>query len=148
MKPQYGFEHKGHEAIGNVVAVPPNATLMVSLELVSWKVIDEIIDDKKVLKKILKQGDGYEKPNDGAVVKVKYTGKLEDGTIFEEKGSYEDPFEFMIGEEQVVDGLDRVVMTMKKEEGNALFKVGKYFRASKKYDKATKYIEHDTSFSE
>ena len=103
---------------------------------------------QKVLKKILKQGDGYEKPNDGAVVKVKYTGKLEDGTIFEEKGSDGEPFEFMIGEEQVVDGLDRVVMTMKKEEGNALFKVGKYFRASKKYDKAAKYIEHDTSFSE
>ena len=103
---------------------------------------------QKVLKKILKQGDGYEKPNDGAVVKVKYTGKLEDGTVFEEKGSDGEPFEFMIGEEQVVDGLDRVVMTMKKEEGNALFKVGKYFRASKKYDKAAKYIEHDTSFSE
>ena len=101
-----------------------------------------------MLKKILKQGDGYEKPNDGAVVKVKYTGKLEDGTVFEEKGSDGEPFEFMIGEEQVVDGLDRVVMTMKKEEGNALFKVGKYFRASKKYDKAAKYIEHDTSFSE
>ena len=70
MKPQYGFEHKGHEAIGNVVAVPPNATLMVSLELVSWKVIDEITDDKKVLKKIQKQGDGYEKPNNGVIVAV------------------------------------------------------------------------------
>ena len=102
VKPQYGFGHKGHEAIGNDVAVPPNATLMVSLELVSWKVVDEITDDKKVLKKILNQGDGYEKPNDGAVVKVKYTGKLEDGTVFEEKGSDEEPFEFMIGEEQPI----------------------------------------------
>lgn len=210
VKPQYGFGHKGREAIGNDVAVPPNATLMVDLELVSWKVVDEVTDDKKVLKKILKQGEGYEKPNDGAVVKVKYTGKLEDGTVFEEKGSDEEPFEFMTGEEQVVDGLDRAVMTMKKgevslvtvapeygyeteiktdlavvpakssliyevelvsfvkekeswdmdtaekieaagkkkEEGNALFKVGKYFRASKKYEKAAKYIEYDTSFSE
>lgn len=210
VKPQYGFGHQGREAIGNDVAVPPNATLLVDLELVSWKVVDEVTDDKKVLKKILKQGEGYERPNDGAVVKVKYTGKLEDGTIFEEKGSDEEPFEFMAGEEQVVDGLDRAVMTMKKgevalvsvaaeygyqkeiktdlavvppksnliyevelvsfvkekeswdmntaekieasgkkkEEGNALFKVGKYFRASKKYEKAAKYIEYDTSFSE
>lgn len=210
VKPQYGFGHQGREAIGNDVAVPPNATLMVDLELVSWKVVDEVTDDKKVLKKILKQGEGYERPNDGAVVKVKYTGKLEDGSIFEQKGSDEEPFEFMAGEEQVVDGLDRAVMTMKKgevalvsvaaeygyqtevktelavvppkstliyevelvsfvkekeswdmntaekieaagkkkEEGNALFKVGKYFRASKKYEKAAKYIEYDTSFSE
>lgn len=210
VKPQYGFGHQGREAIGNDVAVPPNATLLVDLELVSWKVVDEVTDDKKVLKKILKQGEGYERPNDGAVVKVKYTGKLEDGTVFEEKGSDEEPFEFMAGEEQVVDGLDRAVMTMKKgevalvsvaaeygyqteiktdlavvppkstliyevelvsfvkekeswdmntaekieaagkkkEEGNALFKVGKYFRASKKYEKAAKYIEYDTSFSE
>lgn len=210
VKPQYGFGHQGREAIGNDVAVPPNATLMVDLELVSWKVVDEVTDDKKVLKKILKQGEGYERPNDGAVVKVKYTGKLEDGSIFEQKGSDEEPFEFMAGEEQVVDGLDRAVMTMKKgevalvsvaaeygyqtevktdlavvppkstliyevelvsfvkekeswdmntaekieaagkkkEEGNALFKVAKYFRASKKYEKAAKYIEYDTSFSE
>nr|ABK24451.1 unknown [Picea sitchensis] len=210
VKPQYGFGHKGRQAIGNDVAVPPNATLMVDLELVSWKVVDEVTDDKKVLKKILKQGEGYERPNDGAVAKVKYTGKLEDGTVFEKKGSDEEPFEFMTGEEQVVDGLDRAVMTMKKgevalvtvaaeygyeteiktdlavvppkstliydvelvsfvkekeswdmstaekieaagkkkEEGNALFKVGKYFRASKKYKKAAKYIEYDTSFSE
>uniref|UniRef100_A0A0C9QRE4 peptidylprolyl isomerase n=1 Tax=Wollemia nobilis TaxID=56998 RepID=A0A0C9QRE4_9CONI len=210
VKPQYGFGDKGREAIGDEAAVPPSATLTINLELVSWKVVDEITDDKKVLKKILKQGEGYEKPNDGAVVKVKYTGKLEDGTVFEKKGTDEEPFEFKTGEEQVVDGLDRAVVTMKKgevalvtvapdygyptdvktdlavvppnstliyevelvsfvkekeswdmntaekleatgkkkEEGNALFKVGKYWRASKKYEKAAKYIEHDSSFTE
>ncbi|KAL3635048.1 hypothetical protein CASFOL_022102 [Castilleja foliolosa] len=36
----------------------------------------------------------------------------------------------------------------KKEEGNVLFKAGKYVRASKRYEKAAKYIEYDTSFSE
>lgn len=36
----------------------------------------------------------------------------------------------------------------KKEEGNALFKAGKYARASKRYEKAAKFIEYDTSFSE
>uniref|UniRef100_A0A0D6QXN0 peptidylprolyl isomerase n=1 Tax=Araucaria cunninghamii TaxID=56994 RepID=A0A0D6QXN0_ARACU len=210
VKPQYGFGDKGREAIGDEAAVPPNATLIINLELVSWKVVDEVTDDKKVLKKILKQGESYEKPNDGAVVKVKYTGKLEDGTVFEKKGTDEEPFEFKTGEEQVVDGLDRAVMTMKKgevalvtvapdygyptdvktdlavvpsnstliyevelvsfvkekeswdmntaekieatgkkkEEGNALFKVGKYWRASKKYEKAAKYIEYDSSFTE
>ncbi|KAK7290257.1 hypothetical protein RIF29_04547 [Crotalaria pallida] len=36
----------------------------------------------------------------------------------------------------------------KKEEGNVLFKAGKYARASKRYEQAVKYIEYDTSFSE
>ncbi|MBA0636869.1 hypothetical protein Godav_005330 [Gossypium davidsonii] len=36
----------------------------------------------------------------------------------------------------------------KKEEGNVLFKAGKYVRASKRYEKAVKYIDYDTSFSE
>eukprot|EP01018_Ginkgo_biloba_P005598 Gb_00981 [translate_table: standard] len=54
MKPQYGFGEKGREAIGDEVAIPPNAMFNVDLELVSWKVVDEITDDKKVLKKIFK----------------------------------------------------------------------------------------------
>ncbi|ERN02572.1 peptidyl-prolyl cis-trans isomerase FKBP62 isoform X2 [Amborella trichopoda] len=212
VKPQYGFGEKGGEACGEEgAAVPSNATLHVTLELVSWKTVSEVTDDKKVLKKVLKEGERYEKPNDGAVVKVKFTGKLLDGTVFVQKGSDEKPFEFMTGEEQVIEGLDRAVMSMKKgevalvtispeyafssvntqqdlavvpanstvqydlelmsfakekeswdmntaekieaaskkkEEGNALFKVGKYLRASKKYEKAAKYIEYDTSFSE
>ncbi|KAL5053886.1 hypothetical protein RYX36_034568 [Vicia faba] len=36
----------------------------------------------------------------------------------------------------------------KKEEGNALFKAGKYERASKRYEKAMKYIEYDSTFSD
>jgi FK506-binding protein 4/5 len=37
--------------------------------LVSWKTVTEVTDDKKVIKKILKEGDGYDRPNEGAVVK-------------------------------------------------------------------------------
>ncbi|GMH17229.1 hypothetical protein Nepgr_019070 [Nepenthes gracilis] len=36
----------------------------------------------------------------------------------------------------------------KKEEGKALFKAGKYERDSKKYEKAAKYIEYDSSFGD
>lgn len=211
VKPQYAFGERGFEVVENKVTVPPNSTLTVDLELVSWKNVVDITDDKKVLKKTLKEGEGYERPNEGALLKVKYTGKLENGTVCERKGSDEKPFEFIASEEQVIDGLDRAVMTMKKgeiamvtilpqygykdtkiqrdlatvspnstliyeielisfvkekeswemdtaelievagkkkEDGNALFKAGKYLRASKKYDKATKYIEYDNAFSE
>ncbi|CAO2162660.1 unnamed protein product [Urochloa humidicola] len=211
VKPQYGFGEKGRPAAGEEGAVPPNATLLIDLELVSWKTVTEIGDDKKILKKVLKEGEGYDRPNEGAVVKVKFIGKLQDGTVFTKKGHDEEPFEFKTDEEEVIAGLDRAVLNMKKgevalvtippeyafgsteskqdlavvppnstviyevevvsfvkdkeswdlnneekieaagkkkEEGNALFKLGKYARASKRYEKAAKYIEYDSSFSE
>ncbi|KAH7521534.1 hypothetical protein FEM48_Zijuj07G0043800 [Ziziphus jujuba var. spinosa] len=211
VKPQYAFGETGRQAVGDEGAVPPNATLQITLELVSWKTVTDISKDKKVLKKTLKEGEGYERPNDGAVVQVKLTGKLNDGTIFTKKGHDEEPFEFKIDEEQVIDGLDKAVKNMKKgeiavvtihpdyafgsseslqelatvpanstvyyevellsfvkekeswdmntqekieaagkkkEEGNVLFKAGKYLRASKRYEKAVKFIEYDSSFSD
>ncbi|KAJ8428476.1 hypothetical protein Cgig2_029929 [Carnegiea gigantea] len=200
VKPQYGFGEHGKPASGDEGAVPPNATLQITLELVSWKTVSYVTDDKKVVKKILKEGEGYDRPNEGAIVKLKLIGKLEDGTVFLKKG-YEDGddlFEFRTDEEQVIEGLDRAALTMKKgevafltiapeyafgsseakqdlavvpsnctvyyevelvsfekekeswdmntqekieaaakkkEEGNALFKAGKYARASKRYEK-------------
>ncbi|XP_030467348.1 peptidyl-prolyl cis-trans isomerase FKBP62-like [Syzygium oleosum] len=208
--PQYAFGETGRPASGDEVAVPPNASLQIMLELVSWKTVSDVTKDKKVLKKTLKEGEGYERPNDGAVVQVRLCGKLHDGTVFVKKGD-EEPFEFKIDEEQVIDGLDRAVKNMKKgevalvtiqpeyafgltesqqdlavvpanstvsyevellsfvkekeswemnnqekidtaarkkEEGNASFKAGKYERASRRYEKAVKYIEYDSSFSD
>lgn len=66
-----GFGEKGKPAQDGEVAVPPNATLLITLELVSWKTVSEVTDDKKVIKKIVKEGEGYERPNEGAVVKCK-----------------------------------------------------------------------------
>ncbi|KAJ1407321.1 Tetratricopeptide-like helical domain superfamily [Sesbania bispinosa] len=213
VKPQYAFGESGRPASGDEGAVPPNASLQIDLELVSWKTVSDITKDRKVLKKTLKEGEGYERPNDGAVVQVKLIGKLQDGTVFLKKGYDDDeqPFEFKIDEEQVIDGLDRAVKNMKKgeialvtiqpeyafgpsgspqelatvppnstvyyevellsfvkekeswdlntqekieaagkkkEEGNALFKAGKYERASKRYEKAIRFIEYDSSFSD
>lgn len=212
VKPEYAFGESGKPSSGNDGAIPPNASLQIDLELVSWKTVSDITKDRKVLKKTLKEGEGYERPNDGAVVQVKLTGKLQDGTVFFKKGHDGDqPFEFRIDEEQVIDGLDRAVKNMKKgeialviiqpeyafgssgspqelttvppnstvyyevellsfvnekeswdlntqekieaagkkkEEGNALFKAGKHERASKRYEKAIRYIEYDSSFSD
>lgn len=66
------FGEKGRPADGDEGAVPPNATLQISLELVSWNTVSDVTSDKKVLKKILKEGEGYERPNDGAVVQGKW----------------------------------------------------------------------------
>ncbi|KAJ9547980.1 hypothetical protein OSB04_020523 [Centaurea solstitialis] len=118
VKPQYGFGEKGKEALGNEGLVPANATLQIKLELVSWKTtLLNITNDEQVVKKVLKEGEGYERPNKGAVVQVKLNGLLRDGTMFIKKGYIQsEPYEFKIGEEQVIDGLDKGVMTMKKGE--------------------------------
>ncbi|KAG4156777.1 hypothetical protein ERO13_D02G018350v2, partial [Gossypium hirsutum] len=168
--------------------------------------------DKKILKKILKEGEGYDRPYNGIMVQVKLIGKLEDGMIFVKKGHDEGSFEFKVDEGQVIDGLEKTVKTMKKgehalttiqpeyafgsseystpeyafgsseystvyyevelvsfvkekeswemnapekikasgkkkEEGNVLFTAGNIERASKRYEKAVRYIEHDYSFN-
>ncbi|KAH7277620.1 hypothetical protein KP509_39G059500 [Ceratopteris richardii] len=184
---------------------------MIEMDLISWKSVESVTDDKKVMKKVLKAGDGYEKPDDGTHVKVKFVGKLENGTVFEQEGHGEELYEFVVDEEQTIPGLDKAVATMhkgevalvtispeygygsvdvqrplalvpanssliyevelvefqkekaswdmdnaekieaagkKKEDGNILFKAGKYARASKKYGKAANFIAYDSSFSE
>jgi FK506-binding protein 4/5 len=71
-----GFGAKGRVASETVSAVPPNADLKIELELVSWKTVEEITDDKKVTKKILTAGTGHEQPKDGAVVKGEFSCQL------------------------------------------------------------------------
>ncbi|KAH7289437.1 hypothetical protein KP509_30G001700 [Ceratopteris richardii] len=211
VQPEYGFGELGTEAKGDFPAVPGNVSLSIEMELLSWKSVESVTDDRKVMKKVIKSMDGYEKPNDGSRVKVKYVAKLENGTVFEKEGFGDELFEFITDEEQVISGLDKAVGTMlkgevahviispeygygstevqrplalvppnstlfyevelvefekekeswdmnnaekieaagkKKEEGNTLFKLGKYVRAAKKYDKAAKLIEYDSAFSE
>ncbi|BAT85078.1 hypothetical protein LR48_Vigan10g025700 [Vigna angularis] len=188
---------------------PPDSNLTsIKLELVSWKVVTDVTGDKKILKKIKKVGEGFDRPNEGSQVKVIYLCKGEDDIIIERKGSEEEPFEFTTQEEQVPEGLERAIMTMKKaeqalvivhaeylcgsnnsqgntannkvlyyevelvdfvkekpfwkmnteekieacerkkHEGNLLFKAENFMHASKKYEKAVKYIEFDHSFGE
>ncbi|CAL5058213.1 unnamed protein product [Urochloa decumbens] len=117
VKPQYGFGEQGRPASGEEGAVPPHATLHIDLQVVSWKTVTEIGHDKKVLKKILQEGEGYDRPNDCAIVRVKLIGELADGTLFVKKGhDGEEPFEFKTDEDQVIEGLDKAVLSMKKGE--------------------------------
>jgi len=51
------------------------------------------------------------KAKNGDVVKVHYTGKLEDGTVFD-SSSGRDPLEFTLGEGQVITGFEEVVVGM------------------------------------
>ncbi|KAL1314108.1 hypothetical protein HN51_040867 [Arachis hypogaea] len=95
---------------------PDFKIITIKLELVSWKIVTDVTGDKKILKKIKKSGEGFDRPNEGSHVKVIYSCKQKDGTIIQKKGSEEEPFEFTIQEGQVPEGLERAIMTMKKAE--------------------------------
>ncbi|KAI9114981.1 hypothetical protein K1719_013994 [Acacia pycnantha] len=212
VKPRYAFGKNGRPASGDEGVVPPDSSLQIDLELISWKTVTDITRDKKVVKKTLKEGEKYERPNDGSVVQVRLIGKLQDGTVFTKKGyDEEQPFKFKVDEGQVIEGLDEAVKNMKKgeialvtiqpeyafgasgspeefahvppnstvyyevelisfqkekeswvmntkekieaagkkkEEGNACFKAGKYDRATRRYKKAMRFIEFDSSFTD
>jgi FKBP-type peptidyl-prolyl cis-trans isomerase len=60
-----------------------------------------------------KVGDGKE-AKEGDKVKVDYTGKYEDGTVFDSsEGEGRDPFEFTIGNGEVIQGWDQGVPGMR-----------------------------------
>ena len=51
----------------------------------------------------------------GDKVKVEYTGKLEDGTVFDSSEGKE-PLQFEVGAQQVIPGFEKAVEGMKKDE--------------------------------
>jgi len=52
---------------------------------------------------------------EGDTVKVHYTGKLEDGTVFDSSMD-RDPLEFTIGSGQIIPGFERAVVGMEPGE--------------------------------
>ena len=90
--------------------------LCIALSLNFGETMDnKIIETESGLKyKILQKGKG-DFPEKGDKVVVHYTGKLEDGTVFDSSVERNVPFEFTLGQGRVIKGWD---------EGLALMKVG------------------------
>lgn len=49
--------------------------------------------------------------NVGDTVRIHYTGKYEDGTVFDSSEG-KDPLEFVAGSEQIIPGLDKAILDM------------------------------------
>lgn len=68
----------------------------------------------------IKEGNG-EKPQVGTMVKVHYTGKLLDGTVFDSSVTRNEPFQFVLGVGQVIPGWDEGLQLMSKGEEAVLY---------------------------
>lgn len=110
----------GEKGIG---PVPPNADLKVFIELLDVKdpVVAEMWDvDKSKIKTsesglmyvIIEEGEG-DFATDGNVVKVHYSGYLEDSTKFDSSVERDEPFSFVIGNKQVITGWDEGIKLLK-----------------------------------
>jgi peptidylprolyl isomerase len=111
----------GERGVGNVI--PPNATLIFEVELVSIQPgspdaptevneADYVTSDSGLKYYDFEVGDGPA-PQSGQRVSVHYTGWLEDGTKFDSSLDRGQPFTFALGVGQVISGWDEGVATMK-----------------------------------
>lgn len=94
---------------------------LVTFVVVNLTVINTNADDKE--NQVQKTSSGLEyivieegsgpKPQTGQVVKVHYTGKLQDGTVFDSSVKRGEPIEFTLGVGQVIKGWDEGIADMK-----------------------------------
>lgn len=99
--------------IGSPPTVPPNATLVSDIEMVSWYSIRDITGDGGILKKIIGEGEGWATPKDADEVLVKYVASTEDGIIVSKS---EEGLEFSLIDGYLCPAMSKAVRTMRKGE--------------------------------
>lgn len=75
--------------------------------------VEDLTNDGGVLKRIIKEGEGFEKPADGSEVTVRYLGTLHDNNKEFDKN---DTFKFTVGKGQVIKGWDVALRSMRLNE--------------------------------
>ena len=68
-----------------------------------------------------KQGDNTNYPKRGDKLKMHYTGVLSNGEKFDSSRDRGEPFEFIIGVGQVIDGWDEGIIKMSKGQRGDLY---------------------------
>jgi peptidylprolyl isomerase len=101
--------------------IPPNATLVMEIELVELLAPPEMTDvnpddyattESGLMYYDIEKGDG-DTPEIGQTVVVHYSGWLEDGTLFDSSIKRGEPFSFALGQGGVIAGWDEGLSTMK-----------------------------------
>lgn len=115
--------------------IPPNATLVFEIELTGAEAAPEVPAKPAEVAEytttpsglqyaVIKAGEGAIAES-GDMVSVHYTGWLEDGTMFDSSLKRGDPFEFPLGQGQVIQGWDEGVAGMQVGEQRQLRIPGK-----------------------
>lgn len=110
--------------LGQFTAFAIFAVMILGLMTAHANADEQNTDQKKSEDKVMKTDSGLEyiiieegqgeKPKAGQKVKVHYTGKLEDGSVFDSSVKRGEPIEFTLGVGQVIKGWDEGIADMKE----------------------------------
>ena len=110
--------------LGQFAAFAIFAVMVLGLMTAHANADEQNTDQKKSEGKVMKTDSGLEyiiieegqgeKPKTGQKVKVHYTGKLEDGSVFDSSVKRGEPIEFTLGVGQVIKGWDEGIADMKE----------------------------------